>query len=673
LNVTKMADSAEGGIGHFLFNIGQPGANGMVRVLLLTVFFGTTMIVEPAAARLFSPRVVSPHSADAYSLRTFSQFHRWRDLTGDARAWEIYCYLIDRQTGLFHMNEVLEGTDSLSEFRTVRDPIKIMNVYGYGYCGILGPVMAGISEGAGVGPARTLVLRDWNHVASEARYGGSWHYLDLDVRAAFRRADGTLASFESARSDASLWIDRGPKFFPNDPLESTRSIYQTTDFEYYHGFHSGGHTMDYVLRQGESFTRWWQPQGGRWHHRPEYNRSSWLCELLERDPRGPKPNHRHFTIHNHGNGCFVYQPNLSAGSSDFVDGVYHSHNVVTSRDGLTLANAGTGFAIFEVHSPYVIVPLVGDREVISDDCEASVVSVDATGVTLEISMDHGKSWQSVLSQRDGAHSQQRYVVDLTSQVSGKYGYLLRITLHGRPGDAVVRGLAITTWVQVAPAALPLLRPGINRMSIRCGDHYGLDTRVVGIEPDASQPEELMKYLVVAPGDYDPARSTSRIRGNMVAQVDAPPGTSIAWISMGAAFQTHQREQAIKTRNQIAYAVDHPENFQTVYVAAVPPYTQHWHYHADREVRLDQPVRVAFVRFTGDPAVNNIRIFAHCLESCDRTTNRVEVTHGWREKGQCRQARFPVTVPGEYEMTVTEDRQEEWIRLAVPSVCVDDTP
>ena len=170
-----------------------------------------------------------------------------------------------------------------------------------------------------------LVLPAWNHVATEAFYDGQWHYLDIDVRAVFRRADGSLASMAEAKRDASLWTGRGPLFFPNDPLDSTRKIYQKTAVNHYHGFHFSGHTMDYVLRQGETFTRWWKPlrwgvsadaipahRDGRWHHSPEFNKLGWLRKLIEQEPRGPKPNHRHFTVHNYGNGRFVYEPNLTS-------------------------------------------------------------------------------------------------------------------------------------------------------------------------------------------------------------------------------------------------------------------------------------------------------------------------------------------------------------------------
>jgi hypothetical protein len=208
-----------------------------------------------AEARHYSPRVASPHVADAYSMRTFAQFPRWQALEGDAKTWEVFQYLADERTGLFPLGmPVVEGGDVMSEFTQVRDPVKLINVYGYGYCGILGPTAAGVCEQMGIGPARTLVLPGWHHVVGETFYDGRWHYLDLDVRAAFRRADGRLASMAEAQQDETLWDrDNGPLFFPLDPLDGVRETYRTTPVHSYYGHHYGGHTMDYVLRQGETF------------------------------------------------------------------------------------------------------------------------------------------------------------------------------------------------------------------------------------------------------------------------------------------------------------------------------------------------------------------------------------------------------------------------------------
>jgi hypothetical protein len=656
-----------------------------------------------AEARVYAPRVLSPHNADAYSMKTFAQFPRWRDLKGDQLAWEVYKYLADTRTGLFHMNEVLEGGDVMNEYRTIRDPVKIINVYGYAYCGILGPTMAGICEGIGLGQGRMLVLPAWNHVTAETFYDGKWHYLDIDVRAVFRRDDNSLASMDEAKSDASLWQGRGPLFFPNDPLDSTRKIYQETAVNHYHGFNFSGHTMDYVLRQGETFTRWWNPQGGRWHHSPEFNREDWLRKLIEQEPRGPKPNHRDFTVHSYGNGRFDYRPNLTERSTDFADGVYDAKNVRPTAAGLTLETPGEGYAVFEVRTPYIIVPLVGDLETTDDDREASVVELDASGVRVSISLDNGLTWKELalapVSKRsplapaagrgpirkrsplappagrgaggegvgDGHVAGRPATLDLTPHVSGTYGYLLKIALSGRPGQSVVRALGITTWVQVAPAALPSLRRGENRMEFRTGDHYGLPSRVVEIRSNASRPEELLKYLVTPPEDYDPARRTSRVHGPLVAKVEAPPGAKIAWFSAGASFQTHQHDAARNTRNTIAYAVDKPQDFREIYRAEVPTDNDHWNYNADREVRLDSPVRTVYVRYVGDPALNNIRIYAHCVDDQPRPASPVRVHHVWREAGVSKSKTFTLREPGPYTITCEQDPEDEAIQLMVPSV------
>lgn len=627
---------------------------------LSLVSFLLVAVAASASAREYAPRVVSPHRADVYSMKTFAEYPRWKGLHGDALAWEVYQYLADTQSGLFHMNEVLEGQDVMNEYRTVRDPVKIINVYGYAYCAILGPVMAGVARDMGLGESRTLTLPGWSHVVCEVFYDGKWHYMDLDVRAVFRRPDGTLASMEEAKRDPSLWTNRGPLFFPNDTLGRAREIYQKTPVQPYHGFNQSGHTMDYVLRQGETFTRWWTPQGGRWSHPPEYNREDWLRKLLEQEPRGPKPNHRDFTVHNHGNGRFVYRPNLTAASSDFEDGAYDSKNVRPDASGLTLVAPGEGHAIFEVRSPYVIVPLVGSMDTTDDDREASVAEIDARGASLSISLDNGLTWKDLPTKGWPAR------LDLTQHVSGRYGYLLKIALRGKPNEARVRSLGLTTWVQVAPAALPTLGKGVNRMEYRTGDHYGLKTRVMEICSQGSEPKEFLKYLVEPPKDYDPARKTDRVHGPMVAKLQAPPGTKIAWFTAQGSFCTHQREAARNTRNTIAYAVDKPEGFEEIYRANVPTDTEHWHSNGYRELKLPSPAETLYVRYVGDPALNNFHIYAHCLDRARQSASPVRITHAWSEKGQRKSKSVTLAQPGPYEITTGDEPVNESVEIAVAS-------
>jgi hypothetical protein len=80
-------------------------------------------------------RVTSEHTADTSDLQRFRQFAPWRDKTGNDLALAIWRYLCDYETGIYHFFEVLDGSDPFDEYATVRDPLKILNVYNMGYCG----------------------------------------------------------------------------------------------------------------------------------------------------------------------------------------------------------------------------------------------------------------------------------------------------------------------------------------------------------------------------------------------------------------------------------------------------------------------------------------------------------------------------------------------------------
>ncbi|HVE40506.1 MAG TPA: hypothetical protein VNM14_11490 [Planctomycetota bacterium] len=621
----------------------------------LSLLIAAALLLSTAlSAHEHAPRVLSPHNADAYSMKTFAEFPRWRDLKGDAKVYEVYKYLADRRTGIFPMGAgAWEGKDPVYDFGYIRDPVKMINVYSVGYCDMLGPTMAGVMKDMGVGPSRTLNLPGWGHVVAEVFYDGKWHYLDLDVRAAFRREDGTLASMEEAKKDDSLWKrPSDPLFFPLDNVASVRKIYAETPVQVRHGVNMGGHTMDYVLRRGETFTRWWAPQQDRWNEAESYHKEPHARAILEREPRGPKCKHPSFSIHTHGNGRFVYAPDLTDKSDDAADGVYELKNVKSGASGLVLETGGEGHVVFEVRSPYVIVPRVGTLETTDDDREASVLKLDAEGAAVSVSVDNGLTWSTPAS------------ADLTPLVSGRYGYLLKLALKGE--RAVVRSLELTTWVQVHSASLPSLRKGKNEMRYVTGDHYGLDGHVVEIRTNGSDRADFLKNLVEPPKDFDPARTTSRAQGPFVAKVAAPPGMKIAWFSGGGNFTTHQGDGAPKTKNTMEWAADAPSGFKEFYRAEVPAGQNHWHYNADVEVKLDAPAKTVFLRYVGDPGVNNLRIFAHCVEDAPPHSSPVRITHAWKEKGQLKTKAVTLEKPGPYEVTTEDEPADEYVELAVPT-------
>jgi hypothetical protein len=547
-----------------------------------------------------------------------------------------------------------EGKDALYEYGFIRDPVKMINVYSVGYCDMLGPTMAGIMSDMGVGPARTVNIPGWGHVVAEVSYDGKWHYVDLDVRACFRRDDGTLASVEESKHEPALWQGpNNPRFFPLDNLASTRSAYEKSNLSYRYGVNSGGHTMDYVLRRGETLTRWWKPQGDHWNHHETYEKN--MRAVLEREPKGPKCKHGDaFTIHTRGEGRFVYKPDLT-NALDVEDGLYDSANVKATPAGLKTERAGEGYCVFEVRSPYVIAPSVGKYETKEDDKDASVVKIDGENLKYSISMDNGLTWTELGAEK---------TLDLTKYVSGTYGYLLKIAL--KP-ESVVRALEFTTWMQAHPAALPSLRKGKNEMRFVTGDHYGLQSRIVEIRTNGSDREDFLKYLVEPPKDFDPNRKLMRLKGTCVAKVSAPPGTKITWFSGGGAFCAQQGDAAPKTANAMAWAVGAPNDFKTFYKADVPVGQAHWFYNADVEVKLEQAAEKLFIQYTGDPGVNNLRIYAHCLDEKKFAPAKVNITHAWSEKGVAKTKTVSVdSQNSKYVIECADDPTDEMIEMSVPS-------
>ena len=132
-------------------------------------------------------------------------------------------------------------------------------------------------------------------------------------------------------------------------------------------------------------------------------------------------------------------------------------------------------------------------------------------------------------------------MDLTPHVAGRYGYLLKIVLRGQPGQALVRSLALTTWVQVAPASLPALAKGTNRMEYRTRRPLRPEDPRAG---DSLRGRQARGNAEIPGGVRQPtttplARRTAST-GRPWSRSRPPPGTKIAWLTAEGAFATHQR-------------------------------------------------------------------------------------------------------------------------------------
>jgi hypothetical protein len=639
-----------------------------VLLLLLAILFFSAA----AQGRAYCPRVTSEHNADTTDLKRFRNFHLWKDKTGNELAYAIWQYLCGYETGLYHFYEVHDGPDPYGEYSTMREPLKMLNVYNMGYCGIFGPTVEGIYHGVGFETGRSFFLAKWSHCATEISYDNDWHYIDVDVRGVLLRPDGTVASLEEARTKRELWVN--PKrtaepFFPHHdtPARAARvfDIYSTSEYGYQYRWFQGSHTADYSLRPGESLTRFWQPQGGRWNHRASYNQAQWVRKLIETPPRGMKPNHRNFTKWNHGNGLFHYAPKLTAGSKDLAEGACVARGLVPGAEGLhlTAGERGHGAVIFEVFTPFVIVPKVNDLDDFDDDAEASVISLDAAvAVKVSLSLDNGLSWQEA-----GVLEPGKRTLDLTRWVKGGYGYLVQLKMAGEAGDVAIRSMAIDTWVQVAPISLPRLKKGANRLRYDAGDRYDGITAPMLVLPNVADPDDLKKHVLELPKRYNPKRNTGRIQGDVVLKLIPLGGTKISWFSVGATFSTIQGKGATQTANAIAYAVGEPvaANFKEAYKAKVPTWAGHWRYNHDTDVKLDEPAEAVYVKFTGKPAVNVIRACLH-LTPPTKHDPAVKITHGYKLDGKMTEKAVEMKKPGDYRVDCPGEVENVFIRIEKPS-------
>lgn len=80
----------------------------------------------------------------------------------------------------------------------IHDPVKFLNVYGYGYCDDYAETFAVLAEAAGI-PARIHFLN--GHVVPEAFYGGRWHMFDPDFGVYFEGPDGEVLGVEDLAAD----------------------------------------------------------------------------------------------------------------------------------------------------------------------------------------------------------------------------------------------------------------------------------------------------------------------------------------------------------------------------------------------------------------------------------------------------------------------------------------
>ena len=319
------------------------------------------------------------------------------------------------------------------------DPVRLFNVYGYGFCDDAATNFMVLAEKA------RLTARVWTlggHVVAEALYDGAWHMFDADAEVYYPMEDGTIAGVEQLANDPDL-IRRYPSPLAEFPAEDLIRIYSTRDNNRVAGWYrvnsSTQHLMTFSLRPAESVMR---------------SRDNWGLFVASRAGTEPPV---------YGNGRFTFEPVPREGlfrlGVDEVVGV--TEDTSGGEAALTfVATPGGDEArvTYPFVSPYPILSarvriqgeLRGDGDAWLDYSEDGYrrlnlwTTSEASEIDIEIPLD------SQLRRNTG-----RPV----------YSYLLTLGLTANAADAEWRvdELRFESDFQLAPQSLPELDAGVNEV------------------------------------------------------------------------------------------------------------------------------------------------------------------------------------------------------------------
>ena len=312
------------------------------------------------------------------------------------------------------------------------DPVKLANIYGYGYCDDAAIALAWLATAAGY-QARVWDLN--GHVVPELSYDGGWHMLDPDEEVYYFDEQGKIASVE--------WLTAHPETIVNlqggKPAATARlgEFYRTTADNHLEKvdkeIQGPIHQMTYSLRPFEEMTISARP-GEKFFSSQFY-----------------------WTHPPHGTGQWFFAPGLTEGV--FQIGADTMNNLQAKRRYLALEKANQeGSLTYEFSPPYPMLDgVVKGRAQIAE----------GSGFSLEFSAD-GKTWKKAAEIR-GPLKGEDWNAPLTRFIPNGYGTplyrcFLRLKIpRGDVGAVRIMNYQISFDLQVAPRAVPILKPGPHQI------------------------------------------------------------------------------------------------------------------------------------------------------------------------------------------------------------------
>ncbi len=591
-------------------------------------------------------KVLSEHVPDVSSLEA------WRDsfikpgMTEEEKALAIWRSVVAHQHQDSPPREYLHHEDD------VHDPIKLFNVYGYGYCSMASSNIVALGRALGM-EARSWTIRA--HVVPEVYWEGCWHMLDGSLINYFRHEDGRIASVEEIVAAVSSWLKehpelrgndaalrefhrdggwtgwrRGPKLLARCPFYgedgwlpagthgwySTMQEYDGSTLFLYESGYSMGYRVNIQLRPGERLVRNWFNKGLHVNMRDGAEAPGCLTGQIGSGSLRYAPQFGDLAPGRVGNGTLVYQVPLKDPNCRLS--FLKWENIVTAHERgsgppVQVAEANKP-AVLEWRMPSSYVYLSGKLQLgaqIGPEGRCAVVFSD----------NHGLDWKEVARvEKSGEYS-----LDLTPYCFRRYDYRLRVVLYG--AGSGLTSLRLEHDIQHSQRPLPALKKGRNILSFSAGPPHGTITLEASTNPKNRSRQLVCEDFAPELINVDPSllRLTAG-QGSVTFRV-ATPGPMVA-----LRFGCFYRARDAQDHWDLQVSFDGGQKFHTVDTAAGPRV-----FGAKYVQFTDIPAETtqALVRFAGTQR-NTTCIFNFRIDADYREVfggfRPVKITYLWEEGG-----------------------------------------
>ncbi len=620
------------------------------RILTAAALLAVLAAGAPAGEAVRTPRILREGQVDTSSMEAIIRGIIKPGMTQKQKALAVYEFALEH---MYHWAPAREGPNPNSyDYGVVYDPVKLLNVYGYGYCFQNRAVAEALWEAAGL-EARSAGIG--GHSIAEVFYDGAWHFLDTDQQGYALLADGeTIASIDQVCRDPVGLLLKQPRpsepFFPATrdpkvPYESkviSASYFASTRDNYYqHDKIVTGHRMDLKLLPGMRYVRRFTGDG-RWSIKN--SNVAFEYKLGYINPRGGPRDYIGGT--GYATGELLYQPDLTTRSGEYRAGVWAQSNVKVTKKGLEPAEAGkAAWCVFRIRLPYVIAGWATAFKGPARPVGAAVLAAtftrkdEATEQEIAVSTDGGHTWTPVWT--NDKTGKNRAVVDLSEHVVPKYEYLLRLKLTGGKGGAArLEKLALNTAFQVAPRSLPALKPGANRMTFSLGE----ETETLDLSPSLSNSDSFLRHMKSYKGIwFRKGQVTSKLgrQGEFVYELAPPKPGSVVRFSAGAGCRREPFGLNAADDIKIYYAENEPKDWKLVYDDDFPLYAKHWCYHANGGAKCTPGTKKVYVKFAirtaSSASIQRLRLKLHWKPAGagGLPARGARVEHGWTEAGRAK--------------------------------------